>query len=114
MYQQFMKELPVPKERGAIIPFHSWTGFGKSSKKLYKQPLHYLTNIWLKQLDQNRIGADEKYVRLDAIIHPLKAEVYLWLMEETHRLTTSPHKLAALWLKDSNHKAFIDSYSTPP
>lgn len=114
MYQEYMKELPIPSERGAIIPFYSWTGFGKSTKQLYKQPLHYLTNICLKQLDQNRIGADDEDIHLDTIIHPAKAEVFLWMMEETHRLTTSPHRLATLWLKDSMHKAFIDACVPPP
>lgn len=110
MYQNFMKQLPIPTKRGATVPFSSWREFGSSMKEIYKQPLHYLTNVCLKQLDKNRIGADDADERLDSIIHPAKAEVFLWMTEEIHRLTTSPHQLATLWLKDPMYRVFIDPY----
>ena len=108
-YQDYMMQLPIPTKRGAIIPFTSWSGFGDSTKQLYNQPLHYLTNVYLKQLDRNMIGADDANKRLDTIIHPAKAEVFLWMTEQTHRLTTSPHQLATLWQKDPMYKADIDA-----
>ncbi|KAL8158248.1 protein RDM1-like [Apium graveolens] len=111
MYQDFMMHLTIPTQRGAIVPFSSWREFGNSMKEIYKQPLHYLTNVFLRQLDQNRIGADDVDKRLDTIIHPAKAEVFLWMTEEIHRLTTSPHQLATLWLNNPMYKAFIDLYA---
>ncbi|CAK9154411.1 unnamed protein product [Ilex paraguariensis] len=108
MYQEYMKQIPIPSHRGSVIPFTSWTGLGKSIKQLYGQPLHYLTNIRLKHWDQLRIGAEDEYRTLDTIIHPCKAETSIWLIEEVHRLTSSHHHLATLWLADPMHHAFID------
>lgn len=112
-YQDYMMQLPIPTKRGAIIPFTSWSGFGDSTKQLYNQPLHYLTNVYLKQLDRNMIGADDANKRLDTIIHPAKAEVFLWMTEQTHRLTTSPHQLATLWQNNPMYKADIDACAPP-
>ncbi|KAA8539384.1 hypothetical protein F0562_026076 [Nyssa sinensis] len=108
MYQEYMKQIQIPTHRGSVIPYTSWTGLAKSIKQLYGQPLHYLTNIRLKQWDQLRIGADDEDRPLDTIIHPSKAEASIWLIEEVHRLTPSPHHLAKLWLADPMHHAFID------
>nr|DAD19608.1 TPA_asm: hypothetical protein HUJ06_021071 [Nelumbo nucifera] len=108
MYQEYMKQIPVPSHRASVIPFTSWQGLGKSIKQLYGQPLHYLTNILLKQWDQSRIGAEDEHCRLDTIIHPCKAEATIWLMEEIHRLTSSHHHIAKLWLLDPMHHAFVD------
>ncbi|KAE9596474.1 hypothetical protein Lal_00007720 [Lupinus albus] len=41
MYQDYMKQIPIPSHRGSIIPFTSWMGLGRSIKQLYGQPLHY-------------------------------------------------------------------------
>ncbi|CAA2985884.1 RDM1 [Olea europaea subsp. europaea] len=107
-YQEYMNLIPVPTLRGSLIPFTSWIGLGQSLKQLYGQPLHYLTNVCLKQWDQSRIGGKDEQIPLDTIIHPSKAEASIWLMEEIHRLTTSHHHLAELWLADPMHHAFID------
>nr|DAD48730.1 TPA_asm: hypothetical protein HUJ06_018667 [Nelumbo nucifera] len=72
-----MKQISVPSQCASVILFTSWQGLGKSIKQLYGQPLHYLTNILLKQWDQSRIGAEDEYRPLDAIIHPCKAEAML-------------------------------------
>ncbi|KAM1281476.1 hypothetical protein ACFX13_022512 [Malus domestica] len=109
MYQDYMKQIPIPSNRGSVIPFTSWTGLGKSIKQLYGQPLHYLTNLLLKQWDQLRIGSEEEYRPLDTIIHPCKAEATIWLVEEVHRQTSSHHHVANLWLKDPMHHASIDA-----
>ncbi|KAM5570078.1 protein RDM1-like [Rosa sericea] len=109
MYQEYMKHIPIPTHRGSVIPFTSWMGLGKSIKQLYGQPLHYLTNIQLKQWDQLRIGSEDEYRPLDAIIHPCKAEATIWLIEEVHRNTSSHYHLANLWLSDPMHHAFVDS-----
>ncbi|KAL2503469.1 Protein RDM1 [Abeliophyllum distichum] len=107
-YQEYMNQIRVPTLRGSLIPFTSWIGLGRSIKQLYGQPLHYLTNICLKQWDQSRIGAEDEQIPLDTTIHPYKAEASIWLIEEVHRLTTSHHHLAKLWLADPMHHAFID------
>lgn len=109
MYQEYMKQIPIPARRGSLIPFDSWMGLAKSIKQLYGQPLHYLTNILVKQWDQLRIGSEDENRSLDSIIHPSKAEASIWLIEEVHRQTTSPHHMAKLWLSDPMHYAFVDS-----
>ncbi|KAG8094868.1 hypothetical protein GUJ93_ZPchr0012g20023 [Zizania palustris] len=100
MYQEYMKHIPIPAHRGSVIPSTTWLGLGRSVKKLYEQPLHYLTNVLLKQWDQQRVGRDYEHRPLDAIIHPVKAEALIWITEEVHRLTTSSHHLATLWASD--------------
>nr|XP_016486449.1 PREDICTED: protein RDM1-like isoform X3 [Nicotiana tabacum] len=83
-------------------------GLAASIKKLYGQPLHYLTNLCIKQRDQMRIGADDEVDPLEMLIHPTKAESSIWLMEEVHRRTSSPHYLAKLWLADPMYHVYID------
>ncbi|XP_024639344.1 uncharacterized protein [Medicago truncatula] len=109
MYQDYMEQIPIPSSRGSVIPFTSWMGLGQSIKKLYGQPLHYLTNIILKQWDQMRIGSEDEYRRLDDIIHPCKAEATIWLMEQVHRQASSHFHLANLWKKDPMYNGFLDS-----
>ncbi|CAI8589466.1 unnamed protein product [Vicia faba] len=109
MYQDYMQQIPIPSNRGSVIPFTSWIGLGSSIKKLYGQPLHYLTNTMLKQWDQMRIGSNDEYMRLDEIIHPCKAEAAVWLMEQVHRLVSSHIHLANLWKKDPMHNGNVDS-----
>ncbi|OIW11157.1 hypothetical protein TanjilG_22964 [Lupinus angustifolius] len=109
MYQDHMKQIPIPTHRGSVIPFNSWMGLGRSIKQLYGQPLHYLTNILLNQWDQLRIGTDDEYTPLDNIIHPCKAEATIWLMEEVHRQTSSHVQIAELWKEDPMYNAFVDS-----
>lgn len=108
MYQEFMRIIPIPRHRGSVIPFKSWQGLGMSMKELHGQPLHYLTNLLLKQWDQQRVGAEEEHQRLDSIIHPAKAESLIWACEEVHRLSCSPFHLAKLWASDAMYHAFID------
>lgn len=109
MYQQYMKQIPIPTDRGSVVPFDSWLGLGKSLKKVYGQPLHYLTNVLLQQWDQERIGSDEEYQSLDIVINPSKAEATVWLIEEVHRKTSSHHHIAQLWLLNPMYQAYIDS-----
>ncbi|XP_004511382.1 protein RDM1-like isoform X2 [Cicer arietinum] len=109
MYQDYMKQIPIPSSRGSVIPFNSWMGLGSSIKQLYGQPLHYLTNILLKQWDQLRIGGEDEYMPLDDIIHPSKAEATVWLIEEIHRQTSSHFHIANLWKTDPMYHGFVDS-----
>ncbi|XP_028771621.1 protein RDM1 [Neltuma alba] len=109
MYQEYMKQIPIPRHRGSVIPYTSWMGLGRSMKQLYGQPLHYLTNVLLKQWDQLRINSEDEYKPLDDIIHPCKAEANIWLVEEVHRKTTSHLHIAKLWKEDPMHHAFVDS-----
>ncbi|XP_034589437.1 protein RDM1 isoform X3 [Setaria viridis] len=108
MYQHYMKHIPVPAYRDSLIPFTSWMGLARSLKQLYKQPLHYLTNVLLKRWDQQRIGSDDEHRRLDAVVHPVRAETLIWATEEVHRLTTSGRHLASLWASDPLYHAYID------
>ncbi|CDP00920.1 unnamed protein product [Coffea canephora] len=107
-YQEYMRQIPIPLLRGSVVPFTSWTGLGTSLKQLYGQPLHYLTNVHLRQLDILRIGAEDEDRPLDTIIPPPKAEASIWLIEEVHRLSSSHHHLAKLWHNDPLHHIFID------
>lgn len=109
MYQEFMNQIPIPTLRGSLIPFDTWMGLARSLKQLYDQPLHYLTNVLVKQWDQLRVGTEDESRSLDSIIHPVKAEASIWLIEEVHRKTTSPHHIAKLWVSDPMHHAFVDS-----
>ncbi|XP_057450241.1 protein RDM1-like [Lotus japonicus] len=109
MYQDYMKQIPIPSHRGSVIPFTSWMGLGRSLKQLYGQPLHYLTNVLLKQWDQRRIGSADELTPLDDIIHPCKAEAMVWLAEEVHRKTSSHFQIADLWMLDPKYNAFLDS-----
>uniref|UniRef100_A0A7N0TEV1 Protein RDM1 n=1 Tax=Kalanchoe fedtschenkoi TaxID=63787 RepID=A0A7N0TEV1_KALFE len=109
IYQNFMMSIKIPNRRGSLVPCNTWMGLGKSLKQLYGQPLHYLTNVRLKELDKLRIGTYDEYKPLDAIIHPIKAEASIWLTEEIHRISTSPHHLAKLWASDPLYHACIDS-----
>ncbi|MED6125020.1 Protein rdm1 [Stylosanthes scabra] len=109
MYQEYMVQIPIPTHRGSVIPFNSWMGLGKSMKQLYGQPLHYLTNVLLKQWDQLRIGSKDEYKPLDNLIHPSKAEAIIWLMEEVHRQTSSHFHIAQLWKVDPVYSSSVDS-----
>jgi RNA-directed DNA methylation 1 len=111
MYQAYMKHIPVPTVLGSQVPFTSWQGLADSLKALYHQPLHYLTNLQLRQWDRLRQGSldDNTCVRLDDLIHPVKAEALVWLMEETHRLTASPLILTKIWASDAFYHTYIDS-----
>ncbi|XVE81650.1 hypothetical protein DITRI_Ditri15bG0082300 [Diplodiscus trichospermus] len=113
VYQEYMKQLPIPTLRGSIIPFTTWMGLGRSIKQLYGQPLHYLTNMQLKQWDHLRIGGEDEHSPLDTVIHPCKAEATVWLVEELHRQTSSHHHIAKLWQSDPKYHAFIDSIFPP-
>lgn len=104
-----MKHIPLPAQRASVISFTSWSGLAKSMKQMYQQPLHYLTNIRVKEWDQMRSDADIKSEPLDTIIHPCKAETSIWLMEEVHRLTTSHQFLAKLWLANPMYNVSIDT-----
>lgn len=108
MYQEYMKQLPIPTNRPSVIPCTTWQGLAKSIKLLYGQPLHYLTNICLKKWDQLRMGSEYEHQPLDTIVHPSKAEISIWCIEEVHRLTTSHQNLSKLWLADPTCNAYID------
>ncbi|CAN8270438.1 unnamed protein product [Cochlearia groenlandica] len=108
MYQCYMKSLPIPTNRGSLIPFTSWFGLSLSMKQLYGQPLHYLTNVLLQRWDQSRLGSDSEEQDLDSIIHPCKAEATVWLVEEIHRMTSSHHHIALQWKTDPMYHSFID------
>ncbi|KAH9622606.1 hypothetical protein KSS87_021573 [Heliosperma pusillum] len=108
MYQEYMNKVPIPNIRGSVILCNSWMELAKSLKELYGQPLHYLTNVLLKQWDQARFETCNDYQPLDTVVHPLKAESTIWLLEDIHRRTASYHQLSKLWMQDSAYHAFVD------
>ncbi|CAN4092918.1 unnamed protein product [Withania somnifera] len=108
MYQEYMQMVPIPTEIGSVIPCNSWTGLATSIKKLFGQPLHYLTNLCMVQWDRLRIGADNEDESLDMVIHPTTAEASIWRMEDMHRRTSSPFYIARLWHGDPNYHVYID------
>ncbi|CAA7015395.1 unnamed protein product [Microthlaspi erraticum] len=108
MYQAYMSLIPIPTNRGSLIPFTSWVGLSVSIKQLYGQPLHYLTNVLLRRWDQSRFGSDSEDQSLDSIIHPCKAEATIWLVEEIHRFTSSHLQIALLWGSDPTYHSLID------
>uniref|UniRef100_A0A7N0VHM7 Uncharacterized protein n=1 Tax=Kalanchoe fedtschenkoi TaxID=63787 RepID=A0A7N0VHM7_KALFE len=68
IYQNYMRSITIPNRRGSLVPCNIWMGLGKSLKQLYGQPLHYLTKVRLKELDQLRIGTYDEYKPLDSIM----------------------------------------------
>ncbi|XBI17081.1 hypothetical protein VPH35_059207 [Triticum aestivum] len=95
--KEYMKHIPIPNHCSSLIPSTSWLGLGRS-----------LTNILLRQWDQQRVGSDNEHQPLDAIIHPMKAQALIWATEEVHRLTMSSDHLEKLWAKDPMYHANID------
>ncbi|KAK6777786.1 hypothetical protein RDI58_024504 [Solanum bulbocastanum] len=60
MYQEYMKVVPMPTQRGFGIPFTLWVGFTASMKEFYGQPLHYLTDVQMNKFDQMRLDVDNE------------------------------------------------------
>ncbi|KAF7148637.1 hypothetical protein RHSIM_Rhsim03G0003800 [Rhododendron simsii] len=111
MYQDYMKEIEIPGNRGSVIPFNTWQELAKSMKQLYKQPLHYLTNVQMKQWDKARLDTEQEQVPMDHFVHPAKAEATVWLIEEIHRQNTSHLFLAKIWSNEPlNYHAFVDPF----
>ncbi|TYH00358.1 hypothetical protein ES288_A10G269600v1 [Gossypium darwinii] len=57
-YQEYMKKFPVPEPISVSVSlepssFVTWEKLGESMKQKYEQPLHYLTQILLKQWDES-------------------------------------------------------------
>ncbi|KAF3783365.1 RDM1 protein [Nymphaea thermarum] len=111
IYQEHMKGIPLPTDHQAVIPCVTWQGLAKSIKRIYGQPLHYLTNVLMKQWDLARMETDDYHWPLEYIIHPCKAAATIWAIEEVHRLTCSHEHLANLWAADPMHSAFLDPVS---
>ncbi|KAM3326555.1 protein RDM1 [Capsicum chacoense] len=109
MYQEYMQMVPMPTEAHSMIPCNSWRGLAASIKTLYGQPLHYLTNLRMKEWDKMRIEADNEDDPLDMLIHPNNAESCIWHLEEVHRRTSSPSYLARLWVADPMYHVYIDA-----
>ncbi|ESQ38150.1 hypothetical protein EUTSA_v10029384mg [Eutrema salsugineum] len=114
MYKDYMRRLPIPTNRGSLIPFTSWVGLINSIKELYGQPLYItFTNVLLQRWDHSRFGSDSEDQCLDSIIHPSRAEATIWLVEEILRLTSSHFQIARLWGSDPMYHSFIDSIINP-
>ncbi|KAK6933185.1 Protein RDM1, plant [Dillenia turbinata] len=85
IYQQKMKSIPIPTSREYEIFFETWQDLAQAMKSLYGQPLHYLTNVLLKQWDLSRIEIKGKKLSMDEIFDEREAEDLVWLVEEIHR-----------------------------
>ncbi|GAV68880.1 DUF1950 domain-containing protein, partial [Cephalotus follicularis] len=96
-YQEYMKQFPIPTSvHESPIAFNTWQDLAKSMKKMYGQPLHYLTHLLLKQWDDTK----DENKPLDTIIHRAKAESTIWVIEEFYRDCSSCEYIAKLWLAD--------------
>ncbi|GAB4827466.1 hypothetical protein Ancab_034350 [Ancistrocladus abbreviatus] len=102
IYQQHMKRILLPKPSGFAAKYNTWVELAMSIEEFYKQPLHYLTFVLLKQWDELRDGKEP----LHKISNVIEAEATVWLIEDVHRLTTTPEYLARLWLSDPQHHDF--------
>ncbi|XP_034205825.1 protein RDM1-like [Prunus dulcis] len=107
-YQEQMKHIPIPKNRRKDAVFVTWWALANSMKQFYGQPLHYMTQVLVKQWDESRIGSAEEEKPMDNIIHPRRAESTIWDVEQVHRQCTSHIHLAKLWLSDPDYYAFVD------
>ncbi|GKV28444.1 hypothetical protein SLEP1_g37503 [Rubroshorea leprosula] len=102
-----MKQLPIPSPcNDHSIRFRTWQKMAEFVKKKYEQPLHYLTNIQLKQWDEST--GDENRPIAGNIIHPSKAEAIIWGVEEFNRKCSSHLYLAKLWHSDPKYRDFVD------
>ncbi|KAJ4824757.1 hypothetical protein Tsubulata_024388 [Turnera subulata] len=105
-YQEYMKQIPIPKMCGGEpFSFISWQELANSMKQRYGQPFHHLTHKLLKLWDQSRMVDNGP---LDRIIQPSKAESTIWAIEEIHRQCTSPDHLAQILLSDPSDPDFVD------
>ncbi|KAL6290949.1 hypothetical protein ACE6H2_008459 [Prunus campanulata] len=107
-YQEQMKQIPIPRNRRKDAVFVTWRALANSMKQFYGQPLHYMTQVLVKQWDESRIGSVEEEKPMDNIIHPRRAESTIWDVEQVHRQCTSHIHLAKLWLSDPDYYAFVD------
>ncbi|ONI24348.1 hypothetical protein PRUPE_2G235500 [Prunus persica] len=107
-YQEQMKHIPIPKNRRKDAVFVTWWALANSMKQFYGQPLHYMTQVLVKQWDESRIGSVEEEKPMDNIIHPRRAESTIWDVEQVHRQCTSHIHLAKLWLSDPDYYSFVD------
>ncbi|KAK6933182.1 Protein RDM1, plant [Dillenia turbinata] len=108
LYQRYMKSIQIPDLLKLEIPFATWQDLAQAIKILYKQPLHYLTNVLLEKWDHSRMGTKDDQKPMDEIIHPIKAEELIWMIESIHRSNTDYFYLAGLWVSHPDHQAFID------
>ncbi|KAK7394200.1 hypothetical protein VNO78_14722 [Psophocarpus tetragonolobus] len=114
-YQKQMKKKAIPKYRINEVVVVNWKGLAKSMKRLYGQPLHYLTHKLCKEWDKSRFGSKDEEKPLNAIYDNWRdAEDTVWKVEEVHRLCTSPLHLAMLWLHDPEYHIIINEVISPP
>ncbi|MFQ6652958.1 hypothetical protein Gotur_024593 [Gossypium turneri] len=121
-YQEYMKKFPVPEPISVSVSletssFITWEKLGESMKQKYEQPLHYLTQILLKQWDEssgNGINNNNievmimKKQPIGNVIDPRTAEATVWVIENFNRQFVSHHYLAKIWLSDPNYHHFVD------
>ncbi|KAL1080055.1 hypothetical protein V6Z11_D10G264900 [Gossypium hirsutum] len=117
-----MKKFPVPEPISVSISletssFITWEKLGESMKQKYEQPLHYLTQILLKQWDEssgNGINNNNievmtmKKQPIGNVIDPRTAEATVRVIENFNRQFVSHHYLAKIWLSDPNYRHFVD------
>ncbi|XP_039036076.1 protein RDM1-like [Hibiscus syriacus] len=124
-YQEDMKKFPIPEPELVPVPamvfvepsFITWQKLGESMKQKYEQPLHYLTQILLKQWDESR-GNNEEMMKppIGNAIDSSRAEASVWVIEQFNRQFASHHYIAKLWISDPNYHHVVDNlqnYSSP-
>ncbi|XP_020219402.1 protein RDM1 [Cajanus cajan] len=107
-YQEHMKKIPLPTGHLDAIVFVNWKGLAQNLKRLYRQPLHYLTYMLCKEWDKSRFGSEDEGKPLNTILSWRDAEDAIWKVETVHRTCTSPIHLAMLWLGDPEYHVIVN------
>ncbi|GMI87131.1 DEFECTIVE IN MERISTEM SILENCING 7, RNA-DIRECTED DNA METHYLATION 1 [Hibiscus trionum] len=107
--KKFLIPKPVPISVSPEPSLVTWQRLGESMRQKYEQPLHYLTQILLKQWDESR-GNNEVMLRqpIGNVIDPSKAEASVWVIEQFNRQFASHHYIAKLWISDPKYRYFVD------
>ncbi|KAG8481028.1 hypothetical protein CXB51_025789 [Gossypium anomalum] len=117
-----MKKFSVPEPILVSVSlepssFITWEKLGESMKQKYKQPLHYLTQILLKQwVESSGNGINNNNIEvmiikkqpIGNVIDPRTAKATVWVIKIFNRQFVSHHYIAKIWLSDTNYHHFVD------
>ncbi|MBA0870815.1 hypothetical protein Goshw_017543, partial [Gossypium schwendimanii] len=115
-----MKKFSIPESNSVYVSlepssFITWEKLGESMKQKYEQPLHYLTQILLKQWDEssgNGINNNNievmilKKQPIGNVIDPHTAEATVRVIENFNKQFVSHHYISKIWLSDPNYHHF--------
>ncbi|KAK7273005.1 hypothetical protein RIF29_14051 [Crotalaria pallida] len=107
-YQKCMKKWVVPEARLNETVIVNWQSLVKTLRRMYGQPMHYLTIKQCKEWDKSRLGSEDEGKPFESIMKLKDAEETLWHVERVHRRCTSPIYLAMLWRSDPEYLAYVN------